>query len=240
MNSVDFLATLPKTRREVLLLLKLRGHATTLELAKSLGLSHEGVRAHILQLQTDGWITGDCESPDALDREPSTGRPSVQYCLTVAGDHAFTKRYDDLTVLLLDSVIATTDEAGLRKVLATLTDLRVEALKWTMPNTSFEEKLEIIRSIYVRDDPYVELTRDGEDWILVERNCPFLNVAMERPALCSTTVSALRRLVGFEVVRQRRFQDGDARCEFRIRINRPLGRPQRFANEPPKDAIFAR
>ena len=56
---------------------------------------------------------------------------------------------------------------------------------------------------------------------LVEHNCPFLNVALERPVVCSVTVSLLSRLLGFEVVREEKFQAGDGRCAFRVLTDRP-------------------
>ena len=62
---------------------------------------------------------------------------------------------------------------------------------------------------------------DGE-LRLIERNCPFLNVASRRPALCSVTVSTLSRLLGYRVVREKRFQDGDGRCVFRVQLDDPI------------------
>ena len=59
---------------------------------------------------------------------------------------------------------------------------------------------------------------------------------MERPDICSTTVSTLRRLTGCEVVRERRFQDGDGRCEFHVRTATasPDRKQVRFEREPPR------
>ena len=52
--------------------------------------------------------------------------------------------------------------------------------------------------------------------LLIERNCPFLDVANRRPALCSVTVNTLSRLLGRRVERVRTFQNGHGRCAFRI------------------------
>lgn len=236
----DVLSALPRTRREVLQLLKQRGRATIVELAEALRMTHEGVRTHVVQLQQEGWITADCSNLSSPADEQSPGRPPAQYCLTVAGDHAFPKHYDDLTVLLLDALLETADERVTRDVLATVTDIRVDAVRARASDASFEEKLHALASIYLEDDPFVEVVQRDGDWILIERNCPFLNVAMQRPAICSTTVSTMRRFLGYEVVRERRFQDGEARCEFRVLTQRPLRRPRRFEQEPPKDAAKVR
>jgi predicted ArsR family transcriptional regulator len=225
MADIDVLATLPKTRREILLLLKRRVRATIVELAQHLGMTHEGIRAHILQLQQAGWVTADCESADAATDEQQSGRPPVRYCLSVAGEHVFPKRYDALTSLFMQAVAKMSDQQGLYEFLADVTDIRVSALG---PDA--------LASIYLRDDPFIEMTRRDGDDVIIERNCPFLQVALEHPAICSTTISAMRRLTGFEVVRERRFQDGDGRCEFRILRDRPVKRARRFVPEPPKEA----
>jgi len=49
-----------------------------------------------------------------------------------------------------------------------------------------------------------------------------LNVATQRPALCSITVNALSRLLGYRVARQRKFQNGDGCCEFRVLLDQPI------------------
>lgn len=64
-----------ETRREILLLLKQRVRATIVELAQQLGMTHEGVRAHVLHLQQDGWVTADCTTTDLATDEQPSGRP---------------------------------------------------------------------------------------------------------------------------------------------------------------------
>lgn len=93
-----------------------------------------------------------------------------------------------------------------------------------------------LRAIYRDRDPDIDVERRGSDYVLIERNCPFLKVALERPGFCSTTVSTLRRLTGCEVVRERRFQDGDGRCEFHVRTaeSSPERAAVRFEPEPPR------
>lgn len=232
-RDIDVLATLPRTRREILTLLKRRGRATIAELAQILGMTHEGVRSQIVQLQSDGLIDDGCETTDAPGDGQTAGRPPAYYCLTTVGDHVFPKRYDALALLLIEA-------AGVgENLLANVTDARVEALEIPRRGT-LRARLEALASVYLDHDPYVEIVRRGDDWVLIERNCPFLNIALERPALCSTTVSVMRRILGCEVVRERRFQDGDGRCEFRVLADRPLDPPPRFAPEPPKDAAAER
>jgi predicted ArsR family transcriptional regulator len=89
----------------------------------------------------------------------------------------------------------------------------------------------LLKDYYLPDDPFLSIERNGRV-SLVEHNCPFLNVAMARPTVCSVTVNALSRLLGFRVVRARKFQDGDGCCEFRVLTDQPVDASHhRFALE---------
>lgn len=218
-SAIDLLSD---ARRSVLQALKRFRWATIPTLAQSLAISTEAVRQHLTYLQREGWITSNCAPDSDDDRVP--GRPPAEYCLTPAADDLFPKDYAGLAVQLFDAI----DDPD--RKLAEITDERVAAL---------EERRADLRSIYRRDDPYVEIEKDETGYRLIEWNCPYLQFASEKPLFCSTTVSALRRLLKREVVREERFQDGDGRCVFHIYEDAPIGRARevrRFEKEPPKDA----
>jgi len=201
-------------RRAILGLVKRRGSAAIAELAGELQVSYEAVRQQITQLHREGWLQKRVERGGERRR---VGRPQGRFRLTAAGDHLFPKHYDMLSVELLDAVAARSGETGLREVLGELADARVKEWKPRLQGLDLEERVERLRGIYLEDDPFVSVERAENGALrLVERNCPFLNVAAERPAVCSLTVAVLSRLLGRRVVRDERFQDGDGRCAFRI------------------------
>lgn len=105
--------------------------------------------------------------------------------------------------------------------------MRVAAFGDSLRELSLAERVAALRGLYSADDAFIEVETTGDGFRIVERNCPFYNVAMERPALCSTSVNMLRRLLGVNVVREEQFQRGDGRCSFRI-----------FADQPAKEAAF--
>lgn len=233
----DFLDELSATRAAVFRLLKNEGYASIPRIAEVLGISHEAARKQVADLQRNGWIASDCP-PDEAERNASMpGRPAVRYCLTEAGDHFFPKQYPDFSIWLLDTIAAGGDEA-LTAALTRMTDERVAELKPHVEPLPLERKMDVLRTIYADEDPFTDVQRRGDDYVLVERNCPYLAVAMERMSICSTTVSALRRLTQCEVVRERRFQDGDGRCEFHVKSAQqsPAREQPPFEREPPKTA----
>ena len=216
-------------------MLKKETYVSIPRVAEALGITHEAARKQIAELLRNGWIQSDCAPDEAMSREATPGRPPVRYCLTAAGDHFFPKQYPELTIDLLDTITAAAGEDALVDVLAQITDERVAAFERKTKRLPMNRKMDALQAIYRDDDPYIEVERRGASYVLIERNCPYLDVALARPDICSTTVSTLRRVTGCEVVRERRFQDGDGRCEFHVRVTKasPERKQARFEKEPP-------
>lgn len=209
---------LPESRRAVLVALKQHGASTIAMLAAELQLTGEAVRQQLLQLQREGWI-----EPRPAPAEPGrTGRPATQYALTAAGDHLFPKRYDALNVLVIDALAEELGPDATARVLRRICDERVAAVEPALRGLSLEQRVRALEALYLPDDPYMESRADDGGFRLVERNCPFFNTAMRRPALCSVSVNALTKLLGVRVAREERFQHGDGRCVFRVYANEPI------------------
>jgi predicted ArsR family transcriptional regulator len=92
--------------------------------------------------------------------------------------------------------------------------------------------VEALRSIYFDGDRFITVERGRGPVRLIEHNCPYLNLAMDRPAICSVTVATLSRALGLRVVREERLQDGDARCTFCIHPDEPVEPASGFTAEP--------
>ncbi|HEX9163566.1 MAG TPA: winged helix-turn-helix transcriptional regulator [Thermoanaerobaculia bacterium] len=210
---------MPDSRRAILTTLKQRGPATIAQLADALGLTGEAVRQQLLQLNRDGWVDARVERSDERTR---TGRPATIYRLSEAGDHLFPKHYDSLTVSMLDAVAEEIGQDALTKILGRLADERVRTFGAGLRGLSLEQKIATLKNWYFEDDPFMDIEPADGGYKIKERNCPFLNTAMRRPALCSISVNALTRVLGFRVVREETFQNGDGRCVFRVLQDQPV------------------
>ena len=211
---------LPDSRRAILITLKQHGPATIAQLADALGLTGEAVRQQLLQLHRDGWVEARIERSEERSR---TGRPATIYRLSEAGDHLFPKQYDGLTVAMMDAVAETIGTDALTKILSRLADDRVNSFGGGLQGLTLEQKVNALKSWYFEDDPYMDIEASGDgSFRLKERNCPFLNTALSRPMLCSISVNALTRLLGYRVVREEKFQNGDGRCVFRVLEDQPI------------------
>ena len=210
---------LPDSRRAILTTLKLRGPATIAQLADELGLTGEAVRQQLLQLHRDGWLEARIERSDERSR---TGRPATIYRLSEAGDHLFPKQYDGFTVSMIDAIAEEIGEPALNRVMSRLTDERVASVGASLRGLTLAQKVQALKSWYIDDDPFMDIEASDAGYVLKERNCPYLNTAMRRPVLCSISVNALSRILGFRVVREEKFQNGDGRCVFRVREDEPI------------------
>ena len=213
----DTLQALSRTRRRILLWIKSSGGATTSEIARELGVTDEGARQHLVHLEARGWVVRHTR------REPhsKSGRPTSVYTITPEGEAFFPKRYDQLAITLIDSVLANYGREALRSALASLADEQVSAWEGRLCDLTLDERIEALRGFYLDDDPFATVERQGHA-VLVERNCPFQSVAMQRPDLCSVTVSTLTRLLGVRVERRQTFQSGDGRCAFHVLADQPV------------------
>jgi predicted ArsR family transcriptional regulator len=229
------MAPLPEFRREILFYLKQKGSVAVQEVADRFAITHEGARRQFQLLEREGWVSRAHRRP----KQPSAGRPTILFSLTEAGDHLFPKHYDVLTLELIEAVLKTSGKEALRRLLAGLTDKQVAKWEPQMRGKSLEQRLEMLRNLYFEDDPHMSVSKSDGEIRLIERNCPFLNVAMRQPALCSLTVSTLQRLLGVRVVREERFQNGDRRCVFRVLTDERAPVEAPFEFEPPADAAGA-
>jgi predicted ArsR family transcriptional regulator len=211
---------LPESRRAILAALKQQGCATIAQLADELQLTGEAVRQQLLQLQRDGWIESKIDR--AAHERGRTGRPATTYSLTEAGDHLFPKSYDALGVAMLDAVGAELGPEAAKRMLGRVSDERVAQVAPAIRGLPLGDRVEALKNLYLFQDPYMETARTEDGYRLIERNCPFYNVAMRRPAICSVSVNALTRLLGVRVAREERFQNGDGRCVFRVYANEPV------------------
>jgi predicted ArsR family transcriptional regulator len=208
--------------------LKRRGPSTMRELEAELGITYEAVRQQIAELQRAGWVRrergmaghADSAARDAvIDRKrgPASGR----YVLSAAAEHLFPKRYDALSAELVQQILERFGGAGVVEVLARMTDARVRRWAPALRSLPLKQKMKALCSLYAERDAYMELDWQERAPALIERNCPFFNVAQAQPAICSVSVNTLERLLGFKVVREQRFQAGHGRCVFRVRLDQP-------------------
>jgi predicted ArsR family transcriptional regulator len=210
---------LPDSRRAILIALKTQGPSTIAQLAELLQLTGEAVRQQLLQLQREGWVESRIARSEERGR---TGRPATRYSLTEAGDHLFPKNYDLLNIAFLDAVADELGPDAAKRMLKRVSDDRASTVMASLRGRTLEERVEALKNFYLEGDPHMQVQKSEGVFRLVERNCPYMNTAMQRPALCSVSVNALTRILGVRVEREKTFQAGDGRCVFLVHTDEPV------------------
>jgi predicted ArsR family transcriptional regulator len=222
---LDALNNFPEVRKTLLGMLKERPRGIR-ELSGDLGISYEGARQQVQILLKGGWIQR--AKPAA---KGAAGRPEAPYVLTEAGEHTFPKAYGSLSVELIDTLTERFGVKGLNEILASITQRKVAEWLPRMMGLSLKDRAELLKGVYFKDDPYMTVQSFPGGLRIVEKNCPFLEVARQRPAVCSVTVSALTALFGTRVEREQSFQAGNGCCSFVVRLDRPMKKKFVFERE---------
>ena len=204
------------SRLGVARLLKLRGLLVLSDLARELDLTYEAVRQVVEQMESKGFVER-VRRPNSSGR----GRPAWSWKLTVRGEHLFPKKYDELSDSLLTAVGTASPLNGHYSLLKELADVKTTALIGRVSVQDFDDRLESLRNIYGEDDAYLTITKSDGGITITEHNCPFLNVALAHPALCSVTTNVMGRVLERQVERIETFQGGAGRCVFRVLEQKP-------------------
>ena len=208
------LATMPTTRRAILVALKRNGPTRAHDLAAELGVTVAGVRQQLVRLGQDGLVT---HRSDVEGR----GRPAHTYELTAAAEMLFPKRYGDLTTELLgylggpdsDEVTALFEQRRRRRLDEARTRLA------TMP---LEDQVAELTRILDEDGYLADVERlDDGGWRITEHNCAILSVATGFRQACSSEIAFIRdALPGADVERVAHLMDGAHVCAYEVRPRR--------------------
>jgi DeoR family suf operon transcriptional repressor len=217
------LASMPPTRRKVLILLKKRGEAGAQELAVELGVTVGAVRQHLARLLAAGLVTHRQER-----RGP--GRPLLRYSLASAGEALFPRFYSELTNELLEYV-EQEDAALLDRVFERRRRRRVEQATKRLAGKSFADRVAELTAILDSDGYLADFSpRPDGSYLVTEHNCAILGVAQRYGLACSTEIEFLREaLPDATVERVAHRMAGQHVCSYEIRqVARPArGRAKR-------------
>ncbi|MBV6714250.1 helix-turn-helix transcriptional regulator [Paenibacillus chitinolyticus] len=199
------------TRKIVLSLLRTRGPLSVGELAKELGITEMAVRRHLNTLDRDGFIESK------LARQ-AMGRPLHMYSLTKEADDLFPKKYNALTLDLLEELVAEEGEGKLTRLFQRRKDKLSERYGSRMEGKSFSEKVAELARIQ-NDNGYMVSLEQGEngDYILNEHNCPIAQVADQYQQACQCELALFQELLETPVERTECLAKGGTKCVYQIR-----------------------
>lgn len=196
----------------ILMLLKMRGEATSFVIAKELAITKEGARKHLLNLSSENLVKATVKSE-------GVGRPSTYYSLTEKGVSRFPDTHAEITVQLLRSVKKLLGDNALNLLIsdreATVYGRYEEEMKGS---ETLEQKLEILSKKRTEEGYMAEWKKRDDAWYLIENHCPICAAATECQGFCHSELNNFKRLIGsgYEMERVEYIIDNGNRCVYKI------------------------
>ncbi|AYN04120.1 metalloregulator ArsR/SmtB family transcription factor [Flavobacterium sp. 140616W15] len=202
------------TTNKILMLLKMRGPLTALEIAHELKITKEGVRQQLLKLVEEDLIHPQEESK-------GVGRPQKTFSLTSNGNAKFPDTHAELTLKLINIINAMGENA-----LQTVIDVYEETGKKKYHEeidtiSNLEQKLQKLVEIRTREGYMAEYSKNDEGYLLVENHCPICAAATIYQGFCSSELNTFRSVLGKDIIINRvsHIIGGDRRCAYQITSN---------------------
>jgi predicted ArsR family transcriptional regulator len=201
-----------KTPQKILKHLKMNGPMTASVLAKDFVMTSEGMRLHLLKLEENGYVRSESQAR-------GVGRPTILYSLTTLSSKQFPDSHANLTIQLLESVQRILGDEALQMLVDDKKNNDLKRYEKALENTlSMDEKLEKLTEIRNREGYMAEWSKEGDEWIFVNNNCPICKAAARFDGFCRAEYENIQKLLGekLQVDRMEHTMSGDRHCAFVI------------------------
>jgi len=180
------------TRGRIVTLLRRSGH-TVEELAQVLGLTDNGVRAHLATLERDGLV----RQRGSVRRGSGGGKPAYIYELTPQAEELFPKAYEPVLRQLLDVLAGQLGPEESEALLRSVGQHIAEGQ--TIPAEGVHARLEAAVSVLNELGGLAELEEVNGYFIIRGYSCPLTGVVPGHPELCRMVETLLTELSGVPV-----------------------------------------
>jgi DeoR family suf operon transcriptional repressor len=199
-------------RGSILLELKRAKCVTAKELAAKLGISLNGVRHHLKELEAESLVEYERQ-------HRGVGAPAFAYRLSAAGAALFPRRYEATLTELLDHIVEREGRASAVAVLEARYDALTRRLKSELEGATPAERMAAVARVLSDDGYMAEGSASAGTGTLTEYNCAIQTVAERFPEICAAEAKFLEATLGAEVDRRGHILSGCSACEYRVRFN---------------------
>ncbi len=193
-------------------MLKSQGALTAKTLANELKLTTMAVRQHMQALEQSGDV-------DFKDEKAPRGRPTRYWSLTEQSNELFDDRHDELTVQLLDSVIAIFGDDGLEKLISHRESTALVNYRLALADKySVEEKLTALAKVRSDEGYMATVEQDGDIYWLLENHCPICAAASKCQNFCRSELQIFQTLLQevATISREEHIVEGSRRCAYKV------------------------
>lgn len=194
------------TRGRVVAFLR-RGQRTVDEIATTLGLTDNAVRAHLNTLEEDGIVV-----PAGARRDGLVGKPATLYAIDPAAGVIFSNAYAPVLAAVLTELGARLPSAELASVLHGVGRRLAPALS----EGSFEERVGLAAALLTELGADADVFAVDGGFDVRSYGCPLAEAVVACPGTCGALEELLAQVTG-ATVREQCARTGEPRCAFAIR-----------------------
>jgi len=211
-SNTQCIGSLMKTHHKIIELLKTQGPLTAKVLAQELNVTTMGVRQHMLALEESGEVM-------FKDEKAPRGRPTRFWSLTQKTNSHFADRHDELTVQLIDSVIAVFGDDGLDKLITNREESSMRSYRLALADRyGVQEKLQTLAKIRSDEGYMATVEQEGDFFWLLENHCPICAAATKCTNFCRSELQLFQSLLSDVAVisREEHIVEGARRCAYKV------------------------
>ena len=198
----------------------IRGHReiSVAQLAESQALSPQAVRRHLDGLRADGLI-------DVRQERHGVGRPAQLFFATERGEELggrtylqlLSRMFRHLEKLDAGQVSGADGHQVVDRVFSGIAEEVAADHKAEVRGETLDQRVEQVSRALHSEGIVDGWSRDGDDFHLVNGECPYLRLAEMSEAACSADRHSIELLVGADVEQIKRIVDGAPICEYIVR-----------------------
>lgn len=199
------------TREKILRTLLAFPGSTINDLANAVGINGISVRHHLTALEADNLVTSS-------EERHGVGRPRLVYSLTEKGVEEFPTNYLRLTRRILDNLNQKLPPAELKSIFESIGAEIAEPYRKGLSEKTLDERIKLVRTALTNEGFIVEVEKEEDKYILTSLSCPYYQVGLDHPVVCSLDHALISTLLGSEIEPNTCIFEGCDRCTFQIPI----------------------
>jgi predicted ArsR family transcriptional regulator len=186
------------TRERIARAMKLKDALTVREISASLGVTFEAARKTLAEMQREGMA-------EHTSVATGRGRPAKKWALTPLGEKLLPTKTSELLSQMLGEISSSKNQIFSKRLFAEMADSKAQKILDSASTANDEAR---------DNDEFVSIEKIDGQTAVVEKNCPFIDVSLDHPSICSLTTNVIGQVSGKKVKRAKSFQAGDGMCVF--------------------------
>lgn len=205
---------LSQSQNRIMHRLKTRGPQSVKILSKQLDMTTMGVRQHLTDLETKGFIS------QTQEERQTRGRPVHLWKLSAKGHAQFPDTHSQITLELIEVIRTNLGDGGLNQLIDSRSE-KIEAeyrAELDEAKPDLQSQIECLAQLRNEEGYMAEVRLLPDGWMLIENHCPIYTAAESCQQFCKSELDLFQRLFADSatVKRSDYLLEGARRCAYKL------------------------